>query len=212
MKNKALVRSAAFASVAVLTASGLSGCADRNYPSTWPIVLDASLDNSGSDRRQLPLAVFALSHSLSVLDPQSDRLVVWRTSHSSQCFFDGPKPTAINLQAIAIEALEPSPKRGTDPRAYFAAAATYETPMVAAAFGDGDVDEYGGRVEVTKSLALLSRNGRAFVVLAGVRPENWAFWQDATRAFGCRAQILGPGESATPTIRLFVGLARQSGT
>jgi len=188
----------------LLAAGLLAGCGHPTPGTAGPgRHVYAGLDTSGSWRPYLGVSAALCARQALRLDPDRDRLTLYRLDSGTREFSDGPAPeSADRLQrTIIAEAQAVSPTRGTFPARFWAAVADRvgqdRGPAVIEVFSDGDNDDPSARsrAEIRRAAARLAACPRVSGVWAfGAAARNWATLRAEFAPLGERFHLCGPTE------------------
>ena len=209
-KSRMGTKSQMAALLAVLAFAG--GCAPTVRHGAAPTVrreaaptshLYVGLDTSGSFRPYLGVAATLCARQAMGLDPDRDRLTLYRLDSSTREFSDGPAPdSADRLQrAIVTEVQAPSDARGTFPARFWESVADRlpgdTGPVTVEVFSDGDNDD-----ETAASAGAIRRAARRFAAdphvvslcVFGADPRCWATLRAEFAPLGGRFHLCSPPE------------------
>lgn len=157
----------------------IAGCAQPANRTACDVLV--AIDTSGSARPDLAGYVAATSEVVQRLNPERDRLTVFRFDHKASELYDGPSPKLLeSFELKLVSDLEDAAsKRGTLPTNAVLAIAEHASrlnpqhPKVVIFFTDGGNDDLRAAalsdgIEAAKRLA--SDASIAKVIVAGVRP------------------------------------------
>lgn len=189
---------------ALLAALALAGgCGTPPPPSVPARHLYVGLDTSASFRPCLGLAATLCARQALRLDPDRDRLTLYRLDSSTREFSDGPAPeSGERLQrTIIAEVQSVSSTRGTFPARFWTAVAARvpgdAAPVAIEIFSDGDNDD-----QSRQAADAIRRAARALaadphvesVSVLGAAPRNWATLRAEFAPLGDRFHLCGPTE------------------
>lgn len=202
MKTIKIAGGSGAALLTVLTLAG--GCGTAPPPPSVPARhLYVGLDTSASFRPCLGLAATLCARQALRLDPDRDRLTLYRLDSSTREFSDGPPPeSGERLQrTIIAEVQGESATRGTFPARFWQAVAGRvqgdAAPVVIEIFSDGDNDD-----QTQQAADAIRRAARALaadphvesVSVLGAAPRNWATLRAEFAPLGDRFHLCGPTE------------------
>lgn len=166
-----------------------------------PRHLYAGLDTSASWRPHLGVSAMLCARQALGLDPDHDRLTLYRLDSTTREFFDDPAPeSGDRLQrTIVTEVASVSETRGTFPALFWTAAAARAEadagPVTVEVFSDGDNDDLTARSASTIRAAArrLAANPRVSGVwVFGAEPRNWAILRAEFAPLGGRFHLCVP--------------------
>lgn len=161
----------------------------------------AGLDTSASCRAYLGLSATLCTRQALGLDPDRDRLTLYRLDSTTHEFFDAYAPeSGDRLQrTIVTEVSSVSGTRGTFPALFWTAAAARAEadagPVTVEIFSDGDNDDQTAESAATIRAAArrLAANPRVSGVwVFGAEPRNWATLRAAFAPMGDRLHLCAP--------------------
>jgi len=204
ISSKNCIRIAALA--AALTPMA-AGCSSHGAKHAQRHVIIA-FDTSASWSPHLAESARVCLRIASDLDPDTDRLTLYRVDRSTDEFFDGRVPDSSDaLQAILVRELSPKPSAaGSRPESFWGTVAeraqTDPGRTSVVFFSDGDVDFPGhATTETIRSASLaLSRNKRVGrVCVLGASRGNWAYLRSDFASLGDRLVLSTPSGLSSGT-------------
>lgn len=210
MKNKTFIPLAALAVVAV-AATGFFALPRRApEPPRGPVVVFTGLDGSDSVREQsqgqaplLGAGVNLVALLGEVLDPNRDRMTVFRVDWQVREFYDGHAPRDPEaFHHTLIQHMKPRPERSrTLPALFWVEVARRAQdaahPVAILYAGDADNDDLtAASLDTMRRAALaLGKNPRVVAVyICGANPKNWAGLRAVFAPLGDRLHLQAPSE------------------
>lgn len=163
----------------------------------------AGLDTSASWRPYLGLSATLCAQQAVGLDPDHDRLTLYRMDSSTREFSSGPAPdSAEQIQKVIVtEVASVSETHGTFPAKFWTAAAQQAEgdrgPVTVEAFSDGDNDDGSAASSAAIKVAarcLAANPHVAGVWIFGAEPRNWAVLRGEFAPLGGRLHLVSPPE------------------
>lgn len=208
------------ATAAVVTVAGLGIFAltrSSPEPPRGPVGVLAGLDASDSVRAQhegqaplLGMSVNLVAQLGETLDPDHDRLTVFRVDSQTQEFYDANAPRDPEaFHHTVIERMKPRPRRGgTFPARFWTEAArrtqAASHPVAVLYAGDADNDDFSAASldAIRRAGLALGKNPRVVAVyICGANPKNWAGLRRVFAPLGDRLHLQAPSEmDATPLV------------
>ena len=181
-----------------------SGCGHRiSTPDVPARHLYVGLDTSVSFRRYLGQSVTLCSRQGLMLNPDCDKMTVYRMDSNMREFYDNAAPESGSRfqRSLITEAAAESAARGTFPSLFWKAVAARipadSGSVTIEIFSDGDNDDETAqsRAEITAAAQQLSANPHVVSVsIFGADPRNWAVLRGEFAALGDRFHLCSPPE------------------
>ena len=208
----------AIAVVATVAGLGIFALSRRSpAPPRGPVGVLVGLDASDSVRAQhegqsplLGASVNLVAQLGETLDPNRDRLTVFRVDSQTQEFYDAKAPRDPEaFHHTVIQRMKPRPRRGgTFPARFWAEVARRaqgaSRPVAVLYAGDADNDDFtAAALDAMRRAGLaLGKNPRvAAVYICGANPKNWAGLRRVFAPLGDRLHLQAPSEmDVTPLV------------